>query len=349
MRKITCNKYADFYLNAAQKLRLGYKVLNKKAVFAKIFDDKKELFVNSNSLSVNSQVAARLANNKKRTSLILIAKKFPVPSFQTFKDKSKAISYAYNLVRNGTPIVIKPVSGSLAIGVTVKPNTKAEIIEAVDEAFLGYREIMVENFVSGENYRVTVFQGQVIAVTWRRPAYVIGTGKDSVKTLISRKNQQRHKIGLPPITLRKKDIHYLTAQKIDLYKTLNKDKCLQLQLGCDLEIGGERVRVDIHKIPQKNIDLFVKATKTLTLEFAGIDFIITDIKTPYSGTECAINEINSAPQLDVHYLDQNPSSNYAAERILRKYFFGQSDVSDQLIKLPVVMLRENLATQSEVH
>lgn len=349
MRRITSSIYADFYLNAALKLKLGFKVLNKKAAYAKIYNEQKELLLTGCSLSVNTQVAARLATNKEKTSTLLKANRIPIPEFQSFECKEDAISYALSEINNGREIVVKPVSSSLARGVTVKPNTQIEVAEAVTEALSINDEIMVETFISGENYRVTVFQNEIIAVTWRRPGYVIGNGFDTVKRLIEVKNETRKKLKLPPIFLRKKDVQYLQAKKLTLQSVPSKDEYVQLQLGCDLEIGGERKTINLNSIPKKSVKILLKAVRTLGLNFAGIDFISTDITKEFTKTECAINEINSAPQLDVHYLDQTPPRNYAAERILRRFFYGDIDQLDIVITSPEYRIKENIVAQVDTY
>lgn len=320
MKKLINNKYANFYLNAASKLGFNYEILNEKVGLARIFNESNELFISSNVLSVNLQISASLAVNKVKTSILLREKKIPVPSFKTFADSEKAEDYASKLLQKGKFVVVKPITGSLSIGITVNPSNRLQIKKAVTEAFIGNSSIMIEEYVYGRHYRITVLDDEVMAVTERIPAYVTGDGKSSVFQLIEEKNVLRKRVNMPAIFLRKKDLYYLKREKIELSKIYPLGVSITLQLGCDLDIGGERLRINRELIPTENLDLFTRASKTLNLRFAGIDYITPDILTPYTLIPTAINEINSAPDSDVHYRDTYPHNNYAAERILEKLF-----------------------------
>lgn len=325
MKKLISNSCANFYLNAAESLGLSYKVINDKAAFAQIDNGNKSLLISANALGINSHVSAVLATNKKKTSLMLQQNNLPAPEFETFTKPEKAIEYALKLFSSGKPIVIKPLAGSLSIGITVKPTTPDQIRQAVVEAFVGSSDIIIEEYISGLHYRITVLDDEVIAVTERLAAHVLTDGKKTVKQLIDEKNIKRAKQKLPAIQLRDKDLNYLKAEKIELKHVYPAGMDIILQLGCDLEIGGERARVDINTIPQINHDLFIQAAKSLTLRFAGLDYISPDITLPYTDTKNAINEINAAPDSDVHYRDATPFSNYAAERIIEKLFEDEED------------------------
>lgn len=320
MKKIIKNKYANFYLNAASKFGLSYTIINEEVGLVKIFNNTTELGVSSNVLSLNSQLSSSLSVNKVKTSTLLKAAGVPVPAFKTFTSIKKATDYAMNQLQNKKQVVIKPITGSLSIGITVNPSGILQVTRAVKEAFEGNSTIMIEEYITGRHFRITVLDSEVIAVTERIASYVTGNGKDSIKELIAQKNKLRKKQNLPAIMLRKKDLQYLRMERIELSKVYPKDVNITLQLGCDLDIGGERVRVDRKIVPMENIRLFIKATNALGLKFAGIDYITPDILTPHTQITTAINEINSAPDSDVHYRDTYPHSNYAAERIVEKVF-----------------------------
>ncbi|MDO8269185.1 MAG: ATP-grasp domain-containing protein [Candidatus Levybacteria bacterium] len=336
MKKITKNKYANFYLNAAESLGLDYEIINEKVGLARIFNETVNLDVSSNVLGVNTQLSSSLSVNKVKTSTLLQEKNIPVPNFRTFKDRILATKYASKQLLKKKYVVIKPISGSLSIGITVKPSSVIQIKKAIIEAFEGNSCIMIESYVPGNHYRVTVLDNEIIAITRRIPANILCDGKNTVKFLIAEKNVKRRKMKLPEIFLRDKDKDYIKKEKIELSKIYPDGTLIDLQLGCDLDIGGERVRIDRDSIPQINLDLFIKATQALTLRFAGIDYITPDIMIPHAQCVTAINEINSAPDSDVHYRDTYPHDNYAAERIVKKIFSQKISLTDESVALPFI-------------
>jgi len=331
MKKITKNKSANFYLNAAAKFGIQYKILNEKKGRARIFDEKRTLNIKTNALlGINPRVGAKRSKNKVKTSSLLREENIPVPVFKAFRSFEKAVNYAQNELANERLIVVKPTNSSLSAGITVNPSSKKQIKKAIKEAFGKNSTIMIERYISGKHFRITIFDNEIIAITERMASNVTGNGKNTLLDLIKRKNTMRKKMNLPSILLRLKDMDYLKNQKIDLEKIYPKGVNVILQLGCDLDIGGERVKVDIKSVPQINLDLFICAVKKLGLRFGGIDYITPDITTPYTQITTAINEINSAPDSGVHYRDTHPGNNYAAERIVNKIFSKKIKISENL-------------------
>lgn len=344
MKTLTKNHYANFYLNAAAKIGLDYEIINERIGLARIFDEFTQLEISSNIIGVNTQISSSLSVNKVKTSVLLSEKGIPVPAFKTFKKPEEAISYSIKKLNENKYLVIKPINGSLSLGITVKPSNQKQIEKAVGEAFEGNLSIMIEEYIEGKHYRVTVLDDEIIAITERMAAYVEGDGKNTINNLISEKNKLREKRKLPPITIREKDLSYLQNEKISLADIPSKDQCIILQLGCDMEIGGERKRIYREEIPEENKSLFLNAAKALNLRFAGIDYISPDIMTPYISIKTAINEINSAPDSDVHYRSSYPFDNYAAERIIKKIFTKKIPVKRSLdeVLLPTITLLPSL-------
>jgi len=324
MKKILNSLCADLYLDAAIKLNLEYEIINKDCLLYRIFNHEKELIFKNGALSLNSQVAVRIAKNKHEASIILGSNNIPTPKSKVFRNKKLAIAYAMQRVRLKNKIVIKPTNGKSAHGVYIDPKTEKQITNSVIEAFSNNSHIMVEDYIKGKNYRVTLFQGEIMAVTWRRPGFVIGDSINTIEQLIKIKNLKRKKITYPQIILRPRDIFYLKTKNLFLQSIPQKGQMVKLQLGCDMNIGGERKYIKISLIPQINQDLFKSIYKYSYHKLLGIDLIINDITQPYTEQSCAVNEINSAPDMAVHYFDQIPTDNYAAQRILYQYFFDNN-------------------------
>src|SRR6185437_6406796 len=137
----------------------------------------------SNVLGVNSQISAGLSTNKVKTSILLKEKNIPVPAFATFKDATKAVGYAVKKLQNKKFIVVKPISSSLSIGITVKPSNLIQIKAAVNEAFEGNSSIMIEEYIAGNHFRITTLDDEVIAITQRLAANVRGDGKSTINEL----------------------------------------------------------------------------------------------------------------------------------------------------------------------
>src|SRR5690625_4925156 len=91
------------------------------------------------------------------------------------------------------PLVVKPVFGSLGKGVFTNIQSDEELLKNIEYLRDNYEydEIIVEQFINGEEYRVYVVGDKVAAATNRVPANVLGDGTSTIEELIEKKNEIR--------------------------------------------------------------------------------------------------------------------------------------------------------------
>ena len=82
----------------------------------------------------------------------------------------------------GYPLVIKPVDGNHGRGITVDIQNYEDALKAFNNAKESSRSgaIIVEKFITGEDYRLLVINNKLVAGAKRTPAHVIGNGKSTV-------------------------------------------------------------------------------------------------------------------------------------------------------------------------
>ena len=90
----------------------------------------------------------------------------------------------------GYPVVVKPLDGNHGRGVSLDLRTEEDVRRAypiaLDES--RSRDVVVESYVTGNDYRVLVIGGKLAAVAERVPASVIGDGKLTVRQLVEKEN-----------------------------------------------------------------------------------------------------------------------------------------------------------------
>ncbi|MED3655571.1 acylphosphatase [Heyndrickxia sporothermodurans] len=139
--------------------------------------------------------AVEIGSDKDITKQYLERAGVPVPKGKGFPPDtldSEIIDYAGKL---GYPLVIKPKDASLGNGVVTNIKKDEELVKALIyvRQELGYDEIIVEQYVTGKEYRVYVVGDQVVAAYNRVPANVIGDGIHTISELIVLKNEERKK------------------------------------------------------------------------------------------------------------------------------------------------------------
>ena len=229
---------------------------------------------------------------------------FPYAEGEAFQGVSKALQYGERL---GFPLMVKPRSGSLSKHITGDIKDEASLMAAIRVTRMLSYEFMVERFIPGQVYRISVINNDFLACCLREPPNVIGDGIHTIKELVEIKNnnplrgdvQQKnftlHKIRLTEETGLLMSRKGLTFQSIPPKGEKNylHNKVI-LACGADIKDVTGMLHPD-------NVHMFLMLSKLLKTSIVGIDFICQDISKSYKEQACAILEANSLPYIDMHH------------------------------------------------
>ncbi|CAN5621788.1 hypothetical protein BH23CHL7_BH23CHL7_16600 [soil metagenome] len=137
--------------------------------------------------SETSAIAVDVASNKALTNQLLSSAGLPVPKARTVISEDEAIEAAHQI---GWPVVVKPLDGNHGRGVNLDLLSDDEVRRAWPIARAQSRsgEVVVESCVTGNDYRMLVVGGKLVAVGERVPAGVTADGKHTVAQLVEREN-----------------------------------------------------------------------------------------------------------------------------------------------------------------
>ncbi|MCC7273635.1 MAG: hypothetical protein IT561_13270 [Alphaproteobacteria bacterium] len=199
----------------------------------------------------------------------------------------------------GFPIVVKPVDGSLARGVSLDVRDGAEAIEAYARAAPHGSAVMVEPYLDVPDYRAIVVDGEIVVVYRRAPPYVVGDGVTPIRALIA-----AHNAALATPAAR---FQALVATEIDAdvertlalagrsLDTVPADgERIVLRSVPFVTRGGfaEEVTGDVHP---ETARLLCRVARVLRLSLAAIDFRAAAIERPWHAQRFAILEANARP------------------------------------------------------
>ncbi len=221
------------------------------------------------------------------------------------------------------PLVIKPLDGSLGIGVLCNIKTVEELNQFLTQYFALYPEIIIEEFYGDlKSYRVLVLNGQVIGVVLRHPAKVIGDGTHNLKELMVIANKKRKVINeyLGPIVADDECHIKLKELNIGLDYIPKPDEEVKLAYATNATRGGTYETLD-NEICSANRKLMVRVASILNLNLAGIDVECTDINQPIAQTRGIINEVNHKPNIRIHELPMSGHPNFVSRKIMRSFIF----------------------------
>ena len=302
-------------LNAVLKEN-GYELDIEEMIIRKCLDKDKadNCFIKKYETNqFNSIKAHNLAKNKPLSNKLFMENNIPVPKHWIIKSND---SSTYKNI--GFPCVLKPVDGMQGTDVNTFIKTKDSYDKILKELMIKYKEIMLEEQVYGDNYRIFVFNNTVIDVIKREQPYVIGHDKKTIQQLINEKNDIQKKNNLFPVKNISWD--FIEEQGYTKDAVLEKDKKIFITNTINFHNGANPVRVDIKTIPKENIDIFLLAHKLVGLECSGIDYMSADISVPYYENDGHIIEINDMVDTKIHVdADNGAKPNFLFENIIKSF------------------------------
>ncbi len=268
-----------------------------------------------------SQIGTRLARIKTLTAAVLRRAGIPVSDHIMVTESSGAEKAAGDL---GFPVVVKPADLDGGVGVAAGLTTQDEVREAFAVAQKSSRSILVEKHYDGRDYRLTVFQGELIWAIERLPGGVTGDGKSSVQTLVEllnadpRRGEGPH-ASLKRIVLDDEAQSLLSKAGMGFGTVPGEGEFVRLRRRANVACGGMPVAVFEHVHPDNRL-LAVRATAALRLDLAGVDVLIPDISRSWRESGAVVCEVNAQPNLG------EITSAHIYPQILRKLVQGSGRI-----------------------
>jgi cyanophycin synthetase len=267
-------------------------------------------------------LGVELACDKEGTKQMLREAAIPVP-------RGAVIYYLDELEDaiedvGGYPIVIKPLDGNHGRGITINIDSWTDAEAAYDVAQEISRGVIVERYYRGSDHRVLVVNGDVVAVSERIPAHVVGDGRSTIEKLIEETNRdprrgEGHANILTRIEVDRNTWQLLDRQGYDLSTVLSEGEVCYLRATANLSTGGIAIdRTD--EIHPENVWIAQRTAKVIGLDIAGIDIVTSDISRPLRETDGVIVEVNAAPGFRMHFSPSEGKSRNVAAPVLDMLF-----------------------------
>ncbi len=251
--------------------------------------------------SQTSSIAVEIACDKEDTKTLLEAAEVPVPKGEIIRSEvglKDAVAYVKY------PIVIKPINGNHGRGITVNINSWDEALVAFEAAKKVSTSVIVEKYITGDDYRLLVIDNKLVAAARRTPARVIGDGKHTIKELVDIVNSDPrrgygHEKVLTQIDFNDLTMTIITGKGYNLETVLPDGEILNLKDTGNLSTGGTAADV-LDAVHPYNVFMAERIARLIGLDICGIDVMTTDISQPLNDTGGAVLEVNAAPGFRMH-------------------------------------------------
>jgi cyanophycin synthetase len=278
---------------------IGLQVRDLGSGMLTISDRRSSLFVSNTNFSFESLTAYLMCGDKRLTSTILEENGLSVPRFRYVRGRNVVAALAAFDAFAG-PVVVKPNHGACGAGVSVNVRSRRDFVSAYLRATYHCSDVIVEEFIAGNHWRITVMNGDLITAWQRLPAHVVGDGKHSIGQLIRIYNSGiRYRDGFStakPIIIDGSARRDLAVQGYALRSVLKKDEHAIVHLPCNSALGGRTLDVT-GRIHDGFVEVAAHAAALLGAKLAGVDVIAGDITKPPCRGEFHINEVNTTPDL----------------------------------------------------
>jgi cyanophycin synthetase len=248
-----------------------------------------------------SAIAVEIAQDKAATKALLARAFIPVPEGDVVETEAEAVA-AFDEI--GAPVVLKPLDGNQGKGVTVGVRSHEEVRAAFKLAQVSSPRVVVEQVLVGNDFRVLVVGGHVVAASRREPPAVIGDGTRSVRELVAAANEdprrgEGHEKPLTAIRVDATAVAHLETQGLHPDAVPERGRTVWLRESANLSTGGtaedvtDRVHPDVRCVCER-------AARIVGLDICGVDLITPDISQPLD-RRSGIVELNAGPGIRMHH------------------------------------------------
>jgi cyanophycin synthetase len=246
---------------------------------------------------LTSAIAEGISRDKDLTKRLLAQCGVPVPEGRIVHNVEDAWQAA---VAIGLPVVVKPLDANHSRGVFMNLTARSQMDAAFAGAAKEGSQVMVERFVQGNEHRLLVVGGKVVAALRGEPVSIRGDGIHTVRQLIQLQINSDPRRGdmethvLNPVLLEGAVLVELASQQLTAEDIVAKDRyvlverCSNISFDCTDEV---------HPSIAKHVAL---AARIIGLDIAGIDLIVGDISKTLESQRGAIVEVNAGPGLLCH-------------------------------------------------
>lgn len=287
------NPYARIIIDEARRRGIRIEIVDAAGGFFRLSYGGRAIMCRESLSELTTAVAMSICDDKAVTRRLVEKAGILVPEQIQVSDRDGIRPF---LEKHGS-VVVKPARGEQGRGVSVALTTMDEIEAAVAAAREISSEVLIEQYVEGEDLRIIVIDHRVVAAAIRRPPRVIGDGQSTIRDLIERQSRRRSAAtgGESRIPIDDETVRYLARKDYGLDDVLEKDLELEVRKTANLHTGGTIHDVTDHVHPVL-IRAAVNASRAIEIPVVGIDLMVSDVKGP----DYAFIEANERPGLANH-------------------------------------------------
>ena len=287
------NAYSRIIVDEALRRGIAVEVVDAELGEMVLSRDGRRITTIESLSELTSAVAFRRCDDKLHTRRVLQASGLRVPEGRaaTFDDRDVAF------LRRWQDVVVKPVRGEGGHGVTIGVTDADGLAAALRAAREVWPEVVIEQRCMGEDLRIVVIAGDVVAASVREPPAVLGTGDETVAQLIAGLADERSDSGsrASHVPLDDKTATVVGAQGWSVDDVLPDGEAVTVRRTANVHTGGTMKDVTSRLHPDL-ASVASRAASAIGIPVLGLDLIVPAV----DGPDYTIIEANEQPGLANH-------------------------------------------------
>jgi GNAT-family acetyltransferase (TIGR03103 family) len=287
------NPYARIIINEARRRNIAVDVLDAQGGLFQLHSGGRTVRCRESLSELTSAVALSICDDKAMTRRIVQAAGVEVPEEVEASDREAVKAM---LAKHGS-LVVKPARGEQGRGVAVDLDTMESVEKAIEIAATQSDQVLVESFHQGQDLRLIVIGYELVAAAVRRPAEVVGNGRDTVRQLIERQSRRRAAVtgGESKIPTDVETERCVRKAGYGMDDVPPEGVCFPVRKAANLHTGGTIHDVTEHVHPRLK-EAAIRVARAIGIPVVGVDFIVPDPADP----DYVFIEANERPGLANH-------------------------------------------------
>lgn len=310
-------------INAAKARNIPYYSLTEGTSYTQLGHGVKQRQFQATVTDRTGIIGHSIADDKDWTKQILGEAGIPVPQgviCHSYEEAVEAAAYV------GYPVVTKPLSGNHGRGVTTNIEDETHLKEGYDAAWNRSRDgsIVVEQYIRGEDHRLLVIDGELVAAARRRPAHVIGDGRSTLQALIDRENEDpRRGVGhenlLTQIHVDEQTIRMVEQAGLAFDSVIPEDEIVWLKSTANISTGGTATDLTDEVHPEVKYAA-ERIGRLIPMDIIGIDLLAETLTKPLEQQSAGVVEVNAGPGFRMHMAPTHGTGRPVGEKVVDMLF-----------------------------
>ncbi|RXV70194.1 cyanophycin synthetase [Roseovarius sp. A46] len=228
----------------------------------------------------------------------------------------------------GWPVVTKPLAGNHGRGVTTDITNLDDLKSGYEAALARVRDdsgaVIVESYIKGEDHRMLVIGGKLVAAARRRPAHVTGNGKSTIQALIDTANEDpRRGVGhenlLTQIHVDEQTHRMLEQAGLTLDSVPPEGEMVFLKSTANISTGGTATDLTDEVHPDIRFSM-ERIARHIGLDVIGIDLLAETLTKPLDQQSAGVVEVNAGPGFRMHMAPTHGTPRPVGEHVVDMLF-----------------------------